>query len=103
LSDRGYGLTTDVPTVTSDTTWGAGSVTQSFVGSFPNTPNVKRNWKLLKCKKFTLDGGQSHTLNYYIRMNKRVDKDLLIRLKQIRQDLLLVYLLLRWWFGAVRW
>lgn len=75
LSDRGYGLTTDVPTVTTDTTWGAGSVTQSFLGSFPNTPNVKRNWKLLKVRKFNLDGGQSHTINYYLKMNKRVDKD----------------------------
>lgn len=75
LDERDYALPVDVPTVTSDTTWATGGVTPAFIGTFPTTPNIKRNWKLLKVRKFNLDGGQSHTINYFLKMNKRVDKD----------------------------
>jgi len=74
LNSEAIGTSTDVPTLTTDATWSIGQVTKTFLNQSPmSNSQVRRFFKVMKVCKFDLDGGETHTLQYDLIINKRID------------------------------
>ncbi|UYD39084.1 MAG: capsid protein [Wigfec virus K19_432] len=60
------------PTATTSTTWQTAGTNATTLFTYPNTPNVKRNYRLLRVTKMQLDGGASHRLKFATIVNRVV-------------------------------
>lgn len=59
-------------TATTSTTWQTAGTNATTLFTYPNTPNVKRNYRVLRVTKMQLDGGASHRLKFSTIVNKVV-------------------------------
>jgi len=66
-------LTRGVASVTTTASTAVGGPQTNDVGQFPNVRELTRTYRLLKCKKFVLQGGDTHKLEFETYVNKVVE------------------------------
>lgn len=73
ITNQSQGQSNLVPSiVTTSNVAVTGATSINVVGNFPNDAMMKKYWRLLTCKKFVLQGGDTHKLEYEMYVNKQV-------------------------------
>ena len=67
-------------TSTTSTDWSKGKVDHTQPGIFPNTPMVKKKFRAICCKKFVLQAGAHHELDYELAVNTVITKHYMAQL-----------------------